>query len=124
MSVDLHFTDSGDLAIASNGDLALTLTEQERIRQQAVLRLCTERGDFVPYPQLGASLQRLIGMPNTPDTAKYGEQLIRNALTKDSMSKDIKIETWPINNNTLRFQINISYGNTQDITITLDQILV
>jgi hypothetical protein len=124
MATDIYITPSGDFAVASNGDLATTTGDVQQLEQQALLRLATQKGDFPPYPSLGASLQRLVGMPNTEATANFGKTLIINALKRDKTIGDVSVDVWPTSPTTLRFQVKIVYGKERSVTLTLDQLLV
>lgn len=125
MAADFHMTDSGDIAVSSNGDIAITSSNSERIRQQAHLRLVTETGDFVPYPKLGANLQRLIGLPNTEKTGNFGKDLIERALTYDGFvtrgASDI--EATPTAYNEITFEVKIPNGVRESLLLTLTQVL-
>lgn len=125
MVVDLHLTDSGDLAISDRGDIAITTSDAERVRQQAQMRLGTEAGDFVFYPQLGASLQRLVGLPNTEKTGNFGKNLILRTLTYDNfMGKSSPlIDAVPTRADMIEFEVRIPLGQRESILLTLAQLL-
>jgi phage baseplate assembly protein W len=122
---DLYFTEDGDLARATNGDIAVTTSEQQFIVQQCQMRLATERGDFVTYPNLGASLQQLIGLPNTQATARFGQSLIEAAICYDNLVARGRatVEATPTGPDTIVFNITIPVGNRQSVQLTLTQIL-
>jgi hypothetical protein len=124
-SNDLYFTNDGDLAVATNGDIAVTITEQEFVKQQAQTRLATEQGDFVSYPNLGANLQTLIGLPNTQNTARVGQQLIERAISYDGLLPRGRatVEATPTAPDTIVFNVSIPIGNRQSVQLTLTQIL-
>jgi len=123
MAKDIYFTEMGDFAITSNGDLAYTETDEQQVSQQAVIRLATEKGDFPVYPKLGASLQNLVGRPNTPETASYGARLIDEELKRYNFVTKLEIDSWPSSINTIEYQVNISYGVDKSISLTLQQLL-
>jgi phage baseplate assembly protein W len=58
--MDLNHFWSGDLAIASNGDLSAVDTSA-RNQQRILRRLMTCPGDYVQHPEYGAGLPQLIG---------------------------------------------------------------
>jgi len=124
--IDLHLTDDGDFAVASNGDIAVTVTPQEQIRQQSNLRLATQAGDFVVYPRIGASLQDLVGLPNSPSTGDYGQRKIMKALTYDRflISMRPQVEATPTRYDTIQFKVFIPYGHRESIRLTLEQLLI
>lgn len=121
---DLYFTETGDFTISSNGDIAVTQTDEEQISQQAMVRIVTQKGDFTIYPNFGTSLQKLVGKPNTKDTASFGAALIRQALTRDNLIKNVYINSYPTSNSTIAFEVNIAYGQERNILLTLEQSLV
>lgn len=121
---DLYFTETGDFTISSNGDIAVTQTDEEQISQQCTIRVATQYGDFTIYPNLGASLQKLVGKPNTKDTASFGASLIRQSLTRDNLIKNVYINSYPTSNSTIVFEVNIAYGSERNILLTLKQSLV
>ena len=123
MAKDIYFKDTGDFVVASNGDLSYTETDEQQILQQSTLRLATEKGDFPVYPQLGASLQKLVGRPNTKETADYGANLIEAELRRYNFIHYIQIDSWPTNPDVIQFLVNIGYGNDRFISITLNQLL-
>jgi hypothetical protein len=123
--IDLHMTDDGDFSPSTNGDIATTSSAKEQIRQQCLLRLATERGDFVVYPDLGADLQRLVGLPNSPRTASLGVKLIQRALSHDGfIDSNLKsMSATPTNVDTIRFKVSIPYGDKTYLNLTLEQLL-
>lgn len=123
MAKDMYFTETGDFILSANGDLAYTETDEQQVLQQAILRLATEKGDFPVYPQLGASLQKLVGRPNTAETANYGARLIEEELKRYSFVSKLEIDSWPSSINTIEYQINISYGTDKSVSLTLQQLL-
>lgn len=123
MAKDLYFTPSGDITVASNGDIAVTTNDIEQIEQQALIRLVTQINDFTVYPNLGASLQRLIGMPNNQRTADYGISLIINALKRNWNIGSVSVDAWPTSPSTIRFEVHIQYGMENSIVLTIDQVL-
>jgi hypothetical protein len=121
---DLYFTDDGDFAVASNGDIAVTPTSQEQIRQQAQLRMVTQKPDFIPYPLIGADLQRLIGMPQRPETASLGSRLIKKALEYDSFVTGETVTPVPTDYNKITFTIRIPHGKRESVNLVLEQLLL
>jgi len=122
---DFYLTDDGDLAVSNQGDVALTQTPQEQIKQQCNMRLATQRNDFVPYPEIGASLQRLVGLPNTKNTAVLGRKLIERALCFDGFVPKgrLKIDSYPTNIDTIVFEVAVPWGIREYVNIQLEQIL-
>ena len=125
MATDFYIQDSGDIAISGKGDIALTPSSRAHIRQQSQVRLATQRGDFVPYKMLGGDLQKLIGLPNTSSTARYGKSLILRTLTYDGFldTGTIIVEATPTKPNEIDFEAKITVGKREYVTITLEQLL-
>jgi hypothetical protein len=123
MATDLYFTPSGDFSVSVKGDLAVTTGDVQQIEQQALLRLATQKGDFVTYQSLGASLQRLVGMPNSQETADFGKKLIANAIQRDKNLGTVKVDAWPTSPSTMRFEVQIEYGKETSVILTIDQLL-
>lgn len=140
---DLYFTEDGDIAVASNGDMATTVSFGDSTRavggfnsytatardyaQQAFIRLMTEIGDFALYPTLGASLaEKLTGLPNTEETGEYGKSLIRNALTRGDSplaAVPINIRAIPVSPQAIRFDIYLTIGTKTELTLSIQQTL-
>jgi hypothetical protein len=125
MAYDIYLTDRGDFALSQNGDLAVTPDEIERVKQQTQLRLATEIGDFLFYPQLGASLQKLVGLPNTQNTGRFGVELIERTLSYDGFQPrgSVKIEVTPTAREALTFSLRIPIGRRESVQVTLTQLL-
>lgn len=116
-------TEEGDLAVSPSGDLALTENTWRDLSQQAYISILTPRGDFVIYPQIGSTLEDLIGMPQSPETGEYGKQLIINALQRiqrfNGMPIDIK--AIPTGYQSIRFDIYITSGGITDLILSIEQ---
>ena len=123
MPDDLYMTTAGDLAISTNGDLANTQTSWQSSAQQAYLRIMTDIGDYLLYPNMGANLSTMYGMPQSQATGEYGIQLIQSALTRENMftNNQIKVAAVPISPQTIRFDVFITSGSQQQIKISLQQ---
>lgn len=121
--MDLYLTEAGDLAISSDGDLALTETPWRDLSQQAYLRIMTQTDDFILYPNLGADLESLIGMPQSPETAEMGKQLIISALNREGRftGLPIEIKAVPISFQSIRFDIYITYGSRTRMILSIEQ---
>jgi hypothetical protein len=123
--IDLHLSETGDLGVDPNGDIALTTSSKEQVREQCLLRLATELGDFTCYPNIGADLQRLVGMPNSPATAQLGVKLINRSLVFDSLISrgGISVNATPTAPDTITFKVSIPYGDRTTLNLTLEQLL-
>lgn len=139
--IDAYFHEHGDIAVTPAGDIALTLdygkmgyrplgfntyiSQQRFLAQQAFIRLMTEIGDYTLYPTLGSSLQeRLTGMPNTPETAEIGKDIIRQALTREPSPLSgvpITVEAFPISPTAVRFDIYLTIGNKTEMALSIKQ---
>lgn len=125
MGTDLYFSEAGDIGVSNNGDLATTSSHVNLLEQNARIRLATRKSDFQPYPRFGADMQRMIGLPNTPQTARFGKALIERGLLYDSFiaRAGITVDATPTAPDTITFDIYVPYGYKQFLTITLTQLL-
>lgn len=106
---DLKLTPDGDLAI-ERGDLA-TVTKQQYIAQSARNRIKITDPEWVDYQidAIGANLEDLIGLPNSPETASLGVEKIGDCLTKDGLldTDDIYVRPVPVSRSVLVFYVFI-----------------
>jgi hypothetical protein len=109
---DFALSMDGDLILGADGDL-LTITGPATLQQEIVFRLKTKQGDYLYFPQCGASLEDLVGLPNSEDTANEGVYLIQNALTHDGLIpvEALTVTAYPMDEQTIVFQIlvDLSY---------------
>lgn len=120
---DVYFTEDGDIKPSSNGDIAITNDERRNLAQQVYLRVMTELGDFPIYPQLGAALDRLVGMPQNADTGRLGVSLIMDALTRDGrfQGSEIYVKPVPTGPQTIRFDIYASKSTKSPLILSVEQ---
>jgi hypothetical protein len=120
---DLYFGEDGDLKISVNGDVAITPSESRNLAQQVYLRVMTEFGDFPIYPDLGAQLDRMFGMPQTPRTGAFGEKIITEALNRDGLlrGKTLSVEAIPTGPQTIKFNIYTVVQNRNSLILSIEQ---
>ena len=120
---DLYFTEDGDLRIAASGDVALTASEGRALAQQIYLRVMTEYGDFLLYPNLGAQLDRLFGMPQTPETGRFGERIVLEALQRDGrlQGRSLSVKAIPTGPQTLKFDIYSVVESRNSLILSIEQ---
>lgn len=120
---DLFFTEEGDLRISANGDLALTDTPWRDISQQAYVAMLTQTGDFLLYPSIGVELERLFGMPQSPETGEYGKQIIISALSKmDKFSGlPISVQAIPTGLQSIRFDVYVISAGKTELVLSIEQ---
>jgi hypothetical protein len=120
---DLYFTETGDILIDGNRDIAITQNNLRNDVQQVYLRLMTEPGDFYIYPQLGLDISRLYGMPQSPETGEIGKRMIKAALDRENIfaGKDIRIQAIPTGPSIIRFDVHIVSSTDQPVVISIDQ---
>jgi len=120
---DLYFTEEGNLGISPSGDLAMTDTPWRDDLQQAYIRVMTDQGDYLLYPNLGASLSELYGMPQSVSTGAYGEDLITSALNREGrfVGKPFNVKAVPTGPQSIRFDISIVSGNREQIQLSVEQ---
>ena len=121
--MDMIFNESGDIQRSSTGDIAVTDTQWRDTVQQAYIRLMTDSGDYTLYPALGASLSQLYGMPQTAATGAFGKSLILNALTGDNTftASQVSVVAVPTDRQSIRFDVTLSSGSLQQLTLSLQQ---
>lgn len=116
---DIQITNTGDLLIGYDGDIA-TVSDAAAINQNVLFRLKTVVGDFILEPECGASLESVIGSPNSEETGNIIEALVLRALTHDNFlsQEQLKITTFPVDNNTIMLitQIQIDEDISQIVT--------
>lgn len=121
--LDLFTTAEGDVVIGANGDL-LAARDEEVVAQEVLWRCKTVRGDWVLFPECGADLEYLVGLPNSPETGAQAEALVNRALTHDSflLGELERVEAVPINREQIAVFINIDYDGENPFTmpITVD----
>lgn len=120
---DLYFTEQGDVALSSTGDLAMVDDAWRHHSQQAYIRLKTEIGDYLLYPQLGANLERLIGEPQSQSTGELGKAIIMKALTRDSVlsSYPIDVKAIPMSFQSIRFDVFITVNRRTELILSITQ---
>lgn len=120
---DLYFNESGDVQRSSNGDFAITSTTWRDDVQQAYIRIMTEEEDYVLYPALGATLSKLWGLPQSPETAKIGIDLITAALDREGrfQGKPFLVEAVPTGFQTIRFDVTMVSGSREQIVLSVEQ---
>lgn len=121
--MDLYINETGDLAISTSGDIAVTDTPWRDDVQQAYIRAMTDPGDFLLYDTLGAGLSRLYGMPQAPETGQLGITLIESALEREGRfrGKPVVVKAVPISHQSIRFDIYITSGSKQQIKLSVAQ---
>lgn len=124
--MDLYFTEQGDIARSHTGDIAMTPTPWRDDVQQAYIRVMTEQGDYRLFPDLGASLSLLYGMPQSPETGSFGEQLIVDALNREARfsGQSFKVKAVPTGPQTIRFDIDLISGDREARGVAVEQDLI
>lgn len=121
--MDLYLTEDGDIAVGADGDFALTRTEWRDDVQQAYIRMMTDIGDWVTYPNLGATLSRLFGEPQSSETGQFGIDLITAAMDREGRftGKKYVVNAVPTGPQTIRFDVSISSGSQSQIVLSVEQ---
>jgi phage baseplate assembly protein W len=102
---------ASDLSVSRTGDLGTTI-DDETVLQAIRHRLSTRRGELneLGHPEYGSLLETVIGEPNTEDTHRIIETLVRDCLHYESRIENIiEIEATP----------NSSYHDVVDINVTI-----
>lgn len=121
--MDLYLTEDGDLARGASGDIATTPNPWRDDVQAAYVRVKTEQGDYLLYPNLGASLSQLYGMPQSPSTGRLGERLIAQALEREGrfLNHSFSIKAVPVDLHKIRFDVDIKSGSRNAIRMSIEQ---
>lgn len=82
--IDLKMNNNGELLLSETGDLDIVYGD-EQLAQEILFRLKTTIGDWTLSPQIGASLERFIGQPNTQLTHALIENEVTKAITRDNL---------------------------------------
>ena len=116
-------TESGDIAVAPNGDLALTETNWRDYAQQAYLIVMTQLSDFSLYPTLGSEMESLVGMAQTPATGAFGCALIKAAIQRSIKFNGIPVDVKavPVSQQGIRFDIYITAGSKTEMLLSIEQ---
>ena len=74
-----------DIGLSRTGDFD-TVTDVDTVIQAIRNRLCTRRGELsdLGHPEYGSLLETVIGEPNTEDTHRIIETLVRDSLQHES----------------------------------------
>lgn len=120
---DLYFTEDGDVTVSPTGDFAIADTPWRDVAQQAYIRLMTERSDWTMYPEIGAELYRLFGMPQTASTGEFGKLLVQQALTNGNRftGYPITVKAVPTGMQTIRFDVYITVGARDELLLSIQQ---
>lgn len=120
---DFYFSESGDIKVSPQGDIAVTDTVWRDDAQQTYIRVMTEPGDFTLYPTLGANLERLYGLPQKESTAEIGKTIIREALNREGrfQGRIIRIKAIPTSPYTIRFDIYVQLGSSEQLALQIEQ---
>lgn len=122
---DLYMSEDGDIAVSPEGDLALTYSSWRHDLQQAYIRAMTDEGDYLLYPELGASLSKLFGMPQSPQTGNEGVNRLQAAFDREAafVGKKIEINAVPTGYQSIRFDIFITSGSREQVRLSVEQSL-
>lgn len=123
--MDWYFSQKGDLALTPSGDIATTDSGWRDDSQQAYIRIMTEPGDFTLYPNFGAQMSRLYGMPQTPRTADLGKDIIMSALQREGRfhGRVVNINAVPTGPQTIRFDVFIKNNSRNNLILSIEQSL-
>lgn len=129
LAQDLALSLSGDLLLGPDGDLDCVHGE-DVLLQEIVVRLKTRKGDARYAPEMGASLDTLIGQPNAPETGLAAEKLVLSALTHDGLftASEVSVFSQPTSPSTISLSLAVnmarygssSSGNVLSLDIDFD----
>jgi phage baseplate assembly protein W len=108
---DIQMTDTGDFLVDPTGDFALADIDQTT-RQDALLYLYTEYGDFSARPDMGSRVNDFIGEPNSSSNAQLLKAELLRALTSGGRfsTRDVAIRIVPISVDEILAYVTIQNG--------------
>lgn len=120
---DLYLTDQGDVTRDASGDIAMVDSQWRCDAQAAYIRAMTDVGDYLLYPNLGANLSSLYGMPQAKATGDYGISLLNSSLTREGYFNlaQIAISAVPTSVVNIRFDIFIASASQQQLKLVVNQ---
>lgn len=115
--IDMSFSEEGDFILTEDNDFAIS-TGEECLREDISIRAKTERGSWLIYSLLGASLQNLIGRSNSRQTAEEGEANLKRNLTYDNLidSSGLQILYLPVKDSIL-YYITVKTDSSRELSI-------
>jgi hypothetical protein len=123
--IDATMTAEGDFSISESGDLAVTgispAADEEIaacIGQLAYFGLKTDLTDFTIHPEIGSEAKKMLGLPNKPQTAELGKEIISKAIRSMGINNRLEIDSWPEDINTIAYEVKIYLG-TSNRALTL-----
>lgn len=95
--VDLAWSEEGDLVLGKGNDFAV-VTNAPYEAQIARIRLMVTDPEWQDFQanEIGANMEDLLGLPNTPETARMGIRQITECLTRDGLFQEEQIFIKPI----------------------------
>ena len=123
--MDFYLSETGDIKLAPNRDIALTDSSWRDQAQQAYIRIQTQPGDFQLYPRLGTDLEQLFGMPQNKATGDLGVKLIQESLTREGFfsAGSLIVNAVPTGPQTIRFDVYVVSGQVKELAISIEQSL-
>ena len=117
---DIHIDTSGEISIDPSGDFQLSEGSDAAICS-ALFRAKTVLGDFILEPDCGASLEQVIGEPNSPETGALVESLLTRAFCHDGFfsSSQLNITVLPMDTNTIGAIVVITYDG-QEVSLSCE----
>lgn len=109
---DLRWSWNGDLILGQDGDLDDTTQHDELLSlvQEAKTRIRSNLYDWRLHPELGASLNQIIGEANSFELAELGKARIISALTRDGLLTPqlITVQYMPVDRHHLLYRVKIT----------------
>jgi hypothetical protein len=119
---DIAMDTTGEPSIGSNGDFKFTIGS-DTVIQEAMFRLKTVAGDWTLVPSCGASLESMVGEPNSRETGESLATLAINSLTHDGFlgNSQVSVTPIPVNSSTILLMVIITYdGRQTTLSVALD----
>jgi hypothetical protein len=95
--IDLALDDDGDLLLDETGDFALS-KDYDCAQDDIFMAVNTQKNDSDVFPEFGADLEELIGLPNTREMAMDGAGRIAETLITNNIvnSGDLSVIPLPV----------------------------
>ena len=104
-----------DFELSTDGDLIISESDLSVVEDTGFyIQLASNRIKSISKDwfkdNIGSDLEEVLGMPNTQDNAKIGEDKIRQALIFDNTftEENVRIKSYPTSKNSIGFEVSIT----------------
>jgi hypothetical protein len=116
--VDLAFTDDGDFVVDASGDFDIA-EGNDCLVDDINIRLNTNNPDWYHHQWIGATLDDLLGEPNTRANGQLGYDKIVNCLTADGVVSmdDLEVNMIPVSTDEILYYLIINCDEEGEVRI-------